>query len=260
MMPAKNDINKENIDMYLNEFAEECKKLNYNIKPIKIILVGGAAILLNYNFRKSTDDIDVLNPSLVSINEAVKNTAKRLNITDDWLNDDFKKSPSYSEKINDVSVLYKNISNILEIRTINSEYLIAMKLMTDRIDKHDISDIAGVVLEHKRNNNPLNQKDIENAVCTLYGSLEKLPNDSLMLLNNLFKVDDYEKLYVYFENKEKDARKTLKKLEKNSMNDMVFIDGDILKRKVKNIINEKYKDSDNKYFGTHKANNSDDMG
>jgi len=62
-MPVKNDFNKENIIEYLNELAEEYKKLNKSVSPVKLILVGGASILLNYNFRATTGDIDVLTAS-----------------------------------------------------------------------------------------------------------------------------------------------------------------------------------------------------
>jgi len=47
------DFNKDNIDIYLNDFAEEYKKLNNDKQLLKIVLVGGAVVLLNYNFRKS---------------------------------------------------------------------------------------------------------------------------------------------------------------------------------------------------------------
>jgi len=161
------NFNKNNIENYLNDFAEEYKKTNNKDYPLKIILVGGASILLNYNFRESTKDIDYLSPPSPFIEEAIKNTAKKHNIGKDWLNNDFRKSLSYSEKLNDVSDFYKNISDVLEIRTVNSEYLIAMKLMAYRSYKNDLSDIAGILMENNENNKPLKKQNIENAVVTL---------------------------------------------------------------------------------------------
>ena len=61
-MSHSNDFNKDNIELYLNDFAEEYKKLNNDKQLLKIVLVGGAVVLLNYNFRKSTNDIDYSNP------------------------------------------------------------------------------------------------------------------------------------------------------------------------------------------------------
>ena len=52
-MSHSNNFSKDNIDIYLNDFAEEYKKLNNDKQLLKIVLVGGAVVLLNYNFRKS---------------------------------------------------------------------------------------------------------------------------------------------------------------------------------------------------------------
>ena len=43
------------------------------------------------------------------------------------------------------STYYKTFSNILTIRTITAEYMIAMKLMAGRKYKNDLSDIIGVL-------------------------------------------------------------------------------------------------------------------
>ena len=109
-MSLKKEFNKKDIDMYLEDFAMEYKKLSPKNLPLKIVLVGGASVLLNYNFRKSTGDIDCLKISSSSIKIAIEKTSKKYGIGSDWLNDDFINTSSYSEKINDISILYKNIS------------------------------------------------------------------------------------------------------------------------------------------------------
>ena len=48
---------KENLDLYLNELAKELKFLKCTRK-LEIIIVGGASILLHYNFRPSSYDVD----------------------------------------------------------------------------------------------------------------------------------------------------------------------------------------------------------
>jgi len=120
-------FNKNNIDELLIELAKEYKKLT-NI-PVKLILVGGASILLNYNFRESTGDIDVMPLISSSLIKAINIISEKYNLHRQWLNDDFKNTKSFSKKLYNVSNLYKNIDNILEIRTIKAEYLIAMKIM-----------------------------------------------------------------------------------------------------------------------------------
>jgi len=79
-MSSDDIFNKENIENYLNYFAIEYKQLNGGKNPLKIILVGGASVLLNYNFRKSTNDIDYSNPTLPFIEDAIEKTAKKFNI------------------------------------------------------------------------------------------------------------------------------------------------------------------------------------
>jgi hypothetical protein len=113
-MSRSTNFSKDDIEKYLNYFAEEYKKLNAGDIPLRIVLVGGASILLNYNFRKSTNDIDYSNPLSFFI---------------------------------------------------------------------------------------------ENAVVTLYDSMDKLPEESIELLDNVFRSNDYEKHFIYFKNREEEARK-----------------------------------------------------
>ena len=51
---------KENLDGYLKELAKAFRKRNGTSMPAEIILVGGAAILVNYGFRAMTTDIDAI--------------------------------------------------------------------------------------------------------------------------------------------------------------------------------------------------------
>jgi len=89
-------------------------------------------IIKTINFRKSTNDIDYSNPLLPFVEQAIEKTANKHKLFKDWLNNEFRKTTSYSDKINDVSIFYKKISDIVEVRTVSPEYLIAMKLMAFR--------------------------------------------------------------------------------------------------------------------------------
>lgn len=61
--------------------------------------------------------------------QAVNNVGDRLDLPNGWLNTDFMKTKSYSSKLREHSVYYKTFSNVLTVRTVTAEYLIAMKLM-----------------------------------------------------------------------------------------------------------------------------------
>jgi len=60
-----NKITKDTIDKYFKEFAKVFKKMNGDKIPAELIIVGGASILINYEFRKSTGDIDAIILSLI---------------------------------------------------------------------------------------------------------------------------------------------------------------------------------------------------
>jgi len=205
----KNIITKENIDTYLKEFAKVFKKLNGDKMPAEIIMVGGASILTNYNFRKSTGDIDAIILSSSVVKDAINIISDKFNLPPDWLNADFKKANSYSSKLREVSVPYKIFSNIVNVRTVTSEYLVAMKLMAGRKYKHDMSDIIGIFLEHERKKEPISFEKVDNAINKLYGNNEKMPKESKNILERIKKSDDYNKLFKEIKNEEKEAKKVL---------------------------------------------------
>jgi hypothetical protein len=238
-MSHSNNFSKDNIDIYLKDFAEEYRKLTNDKQPLRIILVGGASILLNYNFRKSTNDIDYSNPQSDLIDKAVLETANKHKLFKNWLNNDFRKTSAYSDKINDISIPYKNISSVLEVRTVGPEYLIVMKLMAFRNNKHDLSDVAGILMECKENGKPLNIEDIKNAAITLYSNIDKLPKQSLTMLNNLFEKNDYKNDYLYLKKREEAVRNKYKELIKENLQNTDVLDHKALLNKATSKINDK---------------------
>ncbi|MCL2720587.1 MAG: DUF6036 family nucleotidyltransferase [Treponema sp.] len=206
-----NEINKENLEFYLREFAKVFKKLNGSRMPAEIVLVGGAAVLTNYNFRKSTGDIDAIIKSSSVVKEVIGIIGNKFKLPNDWLNTDFEKTKSYSPKLREVSVHYKTFYNILEIRTIKSEYLVAMKLMAGRDYKHDFSDIVGIFGEQQKNGNPILKENIEKAIVTLYDKIENLPKDSIDFINKIYlNKYNYEVLFSEIKSEEENVRKLIK--------------------------------------------------
>ena len=186
--------------------------------PAEIILVGGASVLTNHEFRNSTVDIDAIIKSSSVVKEAIAIIGEKYNLPNDWLNTDFEKTKSFSPKLREVSVYYKTFSGILDIRTINSEYLVAMKLMAGRDYKHDLSDIVGIFWEHEKKGNYLKKEDIEKAIITLYKNIKNIPKDSIDFLNKIFSCNNYEKLYIEMKKEEENARKLLSNFEKKYPN------------------------------------------
>lgn len=173
----RNDIQKDMIDLYLKELAKEFKRITGRKISAEIIIVGGGSVLLNYDFRMNSVDVDAFNTYDSAIKDAAKLVADKYNLSQQWLNDDFKKTPSYSPRLRQYSSYYKTFSNVLEIRTISREYLVAMKMVSGRKYKNDLSDILGILYYHYKNNDEITYQQIEKAIVDLYGNFDRIKED-----------------------------------------------------------------------------------
>jgi len=141
-MSSRFTFTKEKLDECFKELGKAYRKRSGKQTPAEIVLIGGASVLINYGFRKMTDDADAIIEASSIMKEAINTVGDHLGLPHNWLNTDFMKTESYSYKLQEVSKYYRQFSNILTIRTVDSEYLIAMKLMSGRIYKYDLSDIV----------------------------------------------------------------------------------------------------------------------
>ena len=147
--------NKSDIERYFALLSKEIKKQYGKKYKVELVIVGGASILLNYDFRENTMDIDAFISTGSSIKAAIYKIADDNNISTEWLNNSFLKTTSFSNKLIEVSKFYKTYNQVLDVRTISDEYLIAMKLEAFRKYKYDLSDIVNVLysMEGKREEN-----------------------------------------------------------------------------------------------------------
>lgn len=202
-------FNKENLDYILKELGKEYRRLGGKSVPAEIILIGGAAIVENYGFRSMTTDIDAVIFASSALKDAADSVGDRLNLPKGWLNDDFKRTDSYSEKLSEVSVYYKTFGGVLEVRTVAAEYLIAMKLKAGRKYKNDLSDVVGILAEHRKSGKEISEKQIKTATERLYGNFENLPADSIVFLEELMKNGDYESVFEEIRKSEMAAKDIL---------------------------------------------------
>lgn len=209
-------ITKQNLDTYFFELAKEYKTLTKKKAiPLEIVLIGGASILVNYGFRNSTTDVDALFPPASEFKQAIKKVANQNNLPLGWLNADFMKSASYSDQLREHSVFYKDYLNLLYVRTIQSEYLIAMKLVAGRMHKNDLSDIVGILSESQKKNEQISKAKIEAAVLELYGTLNRVEQMTWLFLDQIIADGDYDKLYSEYRAEEVSNRASLIDFEKN---------------------------------------------
>lgn len=208
-MSSSIPFTSENMDMYLKELAKKYKKLSGRGMPAEIILIGGAAILANYGFRESTYDMDALIDASSAIDNAINSVGDEFGLPNGWLNADFVKTKSYTPKLRQYSVHYKEFSRILEIRTVQAEYLVAMKMVSARQYKNDLSDIIGIVAEHQKRDKPLTFEMIERAMMNLYGSWDLVTPDTIELVKSVIDRPDAGVLYETYREQEMEAKDLL---------------------------------------------------
>lgn len=212
-MSHKKKITKETIEDYFRELSKEIKKEFGRKIEVDLIIVGGASILLNYNFRSSTIDIDALIQKTYSIQDAIHRVGDRNGLPSDWINSDFKKTLSYSIKLAEHSKYYKTYNQVLNVRTISAEYLIAMKMVSHRRYKNDISDIIGIVMEQKELGKPIEYYKVINALEELYNDKVEVPESIKEEIKEIVESDDPYELYKNAKNSEKQIGDRLKEID-----------------------------------------------
>lgn len=224
-----NVFKKDNLDLYLKELAKEYKKLAGKNMPAEIILIGGAAVIENYGFRDMTADVDAIISAASAMKDAINNIGDRLNLPNGWLNADFQKTGSYSSKLLQYSSFYRTFNQVLNVRVVTGEYLIAMKLRAFRQYKNDLSDIIGILAEHEKRGDPITLERTEKAVNDLYGSWSDFPNGAKDFIMKALAAGNYEKIYELVRQNEKDAKVDLidfeekypKALKKDNVGDVL---------------------------------------
>jgi len=204
---------KENLEYYLKELAKEFRKRGHGA-PAEMILVGGASVLNNYEFRMASYDIDAYYEAQSVMKEAINAVGDRLGLPTGWINDDFKRTSSYTPKIVQYSEYYKTFSGVLTIRTVRAEYLVAMKLMSGRQYKKDLSDIAGIVYEQMLAGTPMSCQLIDAAVCNLYGGWNGISDYAKDLLNKILSCRDLKALFLELSEDEAGAKEAIIEVEK----------------------------------------------
>lgn len=221
-MSAEVAFTKGNLDDYLRMLAKEFRKRNGKVMPAEIILIGGASVLINYGFREKTYDFDAIIRASSAMKDAINYVGDENQLQEGWLNSDFTKTNSYSPKLVQYSTYYKTFSNILTVRTISKEYLVAMKLRSFRTYKNDLSDIVGIYREQMELGDPLTKERVEQAVVNLYQSWDSISENAQNLISRLETIDDFDTFYDETRKSEIENEETLMQFEEkypNKLND-----------------------------------------
>ncbi len=127
---------REEIIEYLHLLNE---KLMLRNEKGEICLYGGAVMCLVYDARPSTKDVDaVFHPSDI-IRKISKEIADEYELPHDWLNDGVK-----GFLVEHPRKVFLNLSHLV-VMVADSEYMLAMKSLSARIDGTDSDDIVFLI-------------------------------------------------------------------------------------------------------------------
>ena len=118
------------------------KELEKNELQGEIILTGGAVMCLVHSARDMTKDIDALYEPKSEINTLIEKIAIEHGLPRNWLNDSVKGFVNGNVKTID----FMQLGN-LKISVVTPEYLLAMKLISSRVEGQDYNDIKFLMRE-----------------------------------------------------------------------------------------------------------------
>lgn len=132
------------IERYLAELGAELKNRGIK-KPVRILLIGGAYMLLLANASRSTKDIDIfwldedgLQRAYAPLRESVQAIKQKYNLEADWLNY-LAQMLMYDEVLVPDGALWKRFGP-LHVYAPEVEYILALKITAGR--QKDLEDCA----------------------------------------------------------------------------------------------------------------------
>jgi hypothetical protein len=126
-------MQRDELLKYLEILGEELGKMGLRGE---VVITGGAAMCLAHSARDATKDIDALYEPKSEINALTEKIAAEYDLPKNWLNDSVK--GFMGDGVETVEFMR---TGSLKISTVAPEYLLAMKLMSSRMEGQDYGDI-----------------------------------------------------------------------------------------------------------------------
>jgi hypothetical protein len=121
-------LNRDTIVGALRRLAERLERRGV---VGEINRLGGTAMILGFQARQSTKDVDAIFAPAGVIREEARAVAEELDLPVDWLNDaakGFVSPNAYFQRLRDIDFPY------LRVQVPTAEYLLAMKVMAARVE------------------------------------------------------------------------------------------------------------------------------
>ncbi len=130
-------MKSEQIEQYLAELGEELERQGIK-KPVRILLIGGAYMMLLANAARSTDDIDIFwleegenfQKARLALRDGVQSIANRYTLPPNWFNY-LTQMLIYDKIIMPRSTLWKRYG-LLHVYAPPKEYIRALKILAGR--------------------------------------------------------------------------------------------------------------------------------
>jgi hypothetical protein len=155
----------------------------------ELCLVGGAVMLLAFNARVSTKDVDAILKPASLIRQLAKTVQTEEGLPDGWLNDAAKGYISAKHDAGIEEAKYLPRFTNLTVYSPTPEYLLAMKTMASRLpsvfDKGDVEDIRFLV-RHLKLKSPA---EVFSIVEKFYPP-ERVPTRAQYLIQTVFQEKD----------------------------------------------------------------------
>src|SRR4051794_6684139 len=136
-------LTREVILSALSRLSDRLREMNV---VGEINIVGGTAMMLAFQVRQTTKDIDAIFAPVDAVREAARFVAEDLDLPTDWLNDAVKGFASDRGRFRVAEGI--ELSN-LRVQTPIPEYLLEMKVMAARVaisgERGDAEDIAFLI-------------------------------------------------------------------------------------------------------------------
>ena len=166
---------RENIDKYFEALANKIKESGIGMH--RILVVGGAAMVLKYHDGRSTVDIDICFREQNNLYACCMKVAEEYDLPEDWINADVMHSDSFSYRLFDNAELYKSFDGFLEVYVASDLDLYCMKIVSFRPkDVQDMEVLADTLREKE-----VSKEDIIANFNQLYGNEYHLRDDERKL-------------------------------------------------------------------------------
>ena len=190
-METEKSFDKDTLLEALNKLGE----LAFSKKrTIEIAIYGGSALMLTFDWRVSTKDVDAVYEKDKSIiNDLSKIVSEEFSLPEDWLNDGVKGFLSRADMKDEAKVFLGDFPSEdrpgIKVFLASPPYLFAMKCMALRFDNEENSDINDIIMLAKELN--IETADMAFEVVEKYYPTDRLPARNQFGIQELF--DNLEK-------------------------------------------------------------------